>query len=126
MSLKARLSLLSVALVLGLLVLSGIVSYIALGAYQRINEAQALDRRYDVTLREFRFAANNLLRPTVAGCTAARAGGARAFAGGKLTTTFAQECIAPAFAGPQVTAVVVATAVSRMTAFGSRSGSIPL
>ena len=108
MSLKARLSVLSVTLVLGLLVVSGVVSYIALGAYQRINEAQSLDRRYDVTLREFRFANNNLLRPAVPGCTAARIGGARAFSGGKLTPAFAQECVAPAFAGPQVTALVAA------------------
>ena len=108
MSLRARLSMLSVALLLGLLVLSGIVSYVALGAYQRINEAQALDRRYDITLREFRFAANSLVRPAAAGCTATRAGGVRAFSGSKLTATFAQDCVAPAFAGPQVTAVVVA------------------
>ncbi|HEV3232050.1 MAG TPA: hypothetical protein VG245_07335, partial [Candidatus Dormibacteraeota bacterium] len=60
MSLKTRLSLLSVGVLLSLLVLSGIASYVALGAYQRINEAGALDRRYDVTLREFRFAANTL------------------------------------------------------------------
>ena len=108
MSLRARLSLLSVALVLGLLVTSGVVSYVALGAFQRINEAQALDRRYDVTLREFRFANAALLRPNVPGCTATRAGGPHALANGQLTRSFAQECVAPAFAGPQVTSVVVA------------------
>ncbi|GAC1330445.1 MAG: HAMP domain-containing sensor histidine kinase [Candidatus Dormibacteria bacterium] len=109
MSLKARLSLLSVALLLGLLLLGGIASYVALGAYQRINEAQALDRRYDVTLREFRFAANNLLRPSVPGCAVSRAGLPRVLAGGKLSAPYASQCVAPAFAGPQVTALVVAT-----------------
>lgn len=108
MSLKARLSFLSVALVLGLLVLSGIVAYVALGTYQRINEAQSLDRRYDLTLREFRFGSNNLFRPNVAGCTAVRSGGTRALSGGTLSAPFAQDCVAPAFAGQQVTAVVVA------------------
>ena len=105
MSLRGRLSLLSVGVLLALLVVSGIASYVALGTYQRINEAGALDRRYDVTLREFRVAAAGLGRPGVAGCVAGRS--VRPLVGGSLNPTFAQGCIAPAFAGQQVTAAVI-------------------
>ena len=105
MSLRGRLSLLSVGVLLALLVVSGIASYVALGAYQRINEAAALNRRYDITLREFRVTASGLGRPGVTGCTASRT--TRALVGGILNPSFAQLCIAPAFAGQQVTAAVV-------------------
>lgn len=107
MSLRARLSLLSVGLLLALLLVSGVASYIALGTYQRINEAGALDRRYDITLREFRLAANNITRPGAPGCALTRAGGVRALVNGTLTPAFAQQCVGPAFAGQQVTAVVL-------------------
>jgi len=122
LSLKARLSLLSVALLLGLLLLGGVASYVALGAYQRINEAQALDRRYDVTLREFRFSAGNLVRPSVPGCAASRAGVPRVLAGGNLSAPYASECVAPAFAGPQVTALVVATDGGLLGCAGAAAG----
>ena len=105
MSLRGRLSLLSVGVLLALLVVSGISSYVALGAYQRINEAGALNRRYDITLREFRATATALGRPGVAGCTGSRT--TRPLVGGNLNPAFAQLCIAPAFAGQQVTAAVV-------------------
>src|ERR1700694_361473 len=105
LSLRGRLSLLSVGVLLSLLVVSGIASYVALGAYQRINEAGALDRRYDVTLREFRFAAGTLARPGAAGCAVTRAN--RPLLNGSLNPAFAQQCIAPAFAGQQITAAVV-------------------
>jgi signal transduction histidine kinase len=105
LSLRGRLSLLSVGVLLALLVVSGVASYVALGAYQRINEAGALDRRYDVTLREFRFGAGTLARPAVAGCAVTRAN--RPLLNGTLNPTYAEECIAPAFAGQQVTAAVV-------------------
>ncbi|MFN2463128.1 MAG: sensor histidine kinase [Candidatus Dormibacteria bacterium] len=108
LSLRARLSALSVALLLLLLVLGGLASYLALGTYQRINEAQSLDRRYDVTLREFRASAGGAVRPGVAACAANRLGGRSSVLGGGLSVGFAQECLAPAFAGPQVTALIVA------------------
>lgn len=107
MSLRARLSLLSVGLLLALLLVSGVASYVALGTYQRINEAGALDRRYDITLREFRLAANSIARPGVAGCAVTRTGGVRALVNGTLSPAFAQQCVGPAFAGQQVTAVVL-------------------
>ena len=101
MSLRGRISLLSVGVLLALLVVSGIASYVALGAYQRINEAGALDRRYDITLREFRVSANGVARTGVLGCTVARAD--RPLVNGALNPAFAQRCITPAFAGQQVT-----------------------
>ncbi|MGI8610182.1 MAG: sensor histidine kinase [Candidatus Dormibacteria bacterium] len=105
MSLRGRLSLLSVGVLLALLVVSGITSYVALGTYQRINEAGALDRRYDVTLREFRVTSGALGRPGVPGCVASRT--TRTLLDGSLNPVFAQSCVAPAFAGQQVTAAVV-------------------
>ena len=107
MSLRARLSLLSVGLLLALLVVSGVASYVALGTYQRINEAGALDRRYDTTLREFRLVGNTPARPGISGCVVNRAGGVKALVNGALSPAFAQQCLGPAFAGQQVTAVVL-------------------
>jgi two-component system OmpR family sensor kinase len=101
-SLRGRISLLSVGVLLALLVVSGIASYVALGAYQRINEAGALDRRYDITLREFRVTANGVARTAVLGCTVARTD--RPLINSALNPAFAQRCITPAFAGQQVTA----------------------
>ncbi|MDQ6747586.1 MAG: HAMP domain-containing histidine kinase [Candidatus Dormibacteraeota bacterium] len=108
MSLRARLSLLSVSLLLALLMVSGVASYVALGTYQRINEAAALDRRYDTTLREFRAVSPaTLARPGVAGCVPARNPGSRPFQNGTLNPAFASECVAPAFAGQGISTVVV-------------------
>jgi two-component system OmpR family sensor kinase len=108
MSLRARLSLLSIGLLLALLVVSGIAAYVALGTYQRINEAGALDRRYDTTLRDFRVAGATLARPGVAGCVATRTTGTKPFAGGLLNPVYAKDCIAPAFAGQGIASVVLA------------------
>ncbi len=107
MSLRARLSLLSVGLLLALLVVSGIASYVALGTYQRINEAGALDRRYATTLREFRFGATSLARPGLTGCVVTRTTGTKPFINRTLNPAFAQECVAPAFAGQGIASVVL-------------------
>jgi two-component system OmpR family sensor kinase len=107
MSLRTRLSLLSVGLLLALLVVSGIAAYVALGTYQRINEAGALDRRYDTTLRDFRVAGASLARPGVAGCVATRTSGTRPFVAGVLNPVFAKDCIAPAFAGQGISSVIL-------------------
>ncbi|MFN2466100.1 MAG: sensor histidine kinase [Candidatus Dormibacteria bacterium] len=107
MSLRSRLSLLSVGLLLALLFASGIASYVALGTYQRINEAGALDRRYDTTLREFRITSTGLARPGVSGCAPSRTSPTRPFVNGRLNPVFAVGCVAPAFAGQGISSVVL-------------------
>jgi hypothetical protein len=109
MSLRTRLSLLTVGLLLVLLVAGGIFQYFALGQYLFRDEAQVLQQRYTQTIRDL----------TVRGraCTAAGqlASGAALGAGAKLVppvvaghiTTTAADCIVRAASGTLVTAVLI-------------------
>jgi hypothetical protein len=109
MSLRTRLSLLTVGLLLVLLVAGGIFQYFALGQYLFRDEAQILQQRYTQTIRDL----------TIRGraCTAAGqlASGAALGAGAKLVppvvgghiTTAAADCIVRAASGTLVTAVLI-------------------
>ncbi len=109
MSLRTRLSLLSVGLLLVLLVVGGIFQYFALGQYLFRDEAQVLQQRYTQTIRDL----------TIRGraCTAAGqlASGAALGAAAKLVppvsgghiTTAAADCIVRAASGTLVTAVLI-------------------
>ena len=109
MSLRTRLSLLTVGLLLVLLVAGGIFQYFALGQYLFRDEAQILQQRYTQTIRDL----------TIRGraCTAAGqlASGAALGAGAKLVppvvgghiTAAAADCIVRAASGTLVTAVLI-------------------
>jgi two-component system OmpR family sensor kinase len=109
MSLRTRLSLLTVGLLLGLLVAGGIFQYVVLGQYLFRDEAQVLQQRYAQTIREL------ALRGRA--CTAAGqlASGAALGAGARLAppvvgghvTTAAADCIVRAASDTLVTAVLI-------------------
>src|ERR1035437_5870000 len=101
MSLRTRLSLLTVGLLLVLLVAGGIFQYFALGQYLFRDEAQVLQQRYAQAIRDL----------PIRGL----AGGAALGAGAKLLppvvgghiTTAAADCIVRAASGTLVTAVLI-------------------
>jgi len=95
MSLRLRLSLLTVGLLVGLLVVGAAFQYFALGVQLRRDEASSLEQRFTATVRAL----------TVVGARARVCGAGAATAGGELSVTRA-DCIAQALAGGQVTVMV--------------------
>lgn len=104
MSLKSRLSLVSLGLLLLLLLVGGAFQYVALGEYLRRDEAAALQRRYTQTIRDLTVVGRGRV------CPAGSSGTSQAkVIGGRLTPA-AAACMVNALAGPQVTAVVIDSA----------------
>ncbi|HXA42189.1 MAG TPA: HAMP domain-containing sensor histidine kinase [Candidatus Solibacter sp.] len=114
MSLRTRLSVLTIGLLLALLVAGGIFQYFALGQYLFRDGAQALGQRYDQTLRDLALrgracaAAGQLASGTGAGATAGTVGSRPSplISGGQVTPA-AADCIVRAAGGPLVTAAVI-------------------
>ncbi len=114
MSLRTRLSVLTIGLLLALLVAGGIFQYFALGQYLFRDGAQALGQRYDQTLRDLALrgracaAAGQLASGTGAGTTTGTLGSriSPLISGGQITTA-AADCIVRAAGGPLVTAAVI-------------------
>ena len=97
MSLRLRLSLLSVGFLVVLLLVGGAFQFFALGAQLRRDEAAVLDQRFAATVRSL----------TVLG-SRGRACQVPAPASGAAPLTFTRaECISVALSGPQVTVMVV-------------------
>src|SRR5258708_3238299 len=114
MSLRTRLSVLTIGLLLALLVAGGIFPYFPLRPYLFRDGAQALGQRYDQTLRDLALrgracaAAGQLASGTGAGATAGTLGSRLSplISGGQVTSA-AADCIVRAAGSPLVTAAVI-------------------
>jgi two-component system OmpR family sensor kinase len=109
MSLRTRLSLLTVGLLLALLVAGGIFQYLALGQYLFRDEAQVLQQRYAQAIRELAVRGRACTAAGQLASGAALGIGARVVppvVGGHITTA-AADCIVRAASGTLVTAVLI-------------------
>lgn len=112
MSLRTRLSVLTIGLLLALLVAGGIFQYFALGQYLFRDEAGVLGQRYDQTLRDLALRGRAC---AAAGQLASGSGATTGTVGSRLSplvsggqvTAAAADCIARAAGGALVTAAVI-------------------
>lgn len=104
MSLRVRLSILTLAVLFGLLLVGGVFQYLALGAYLRRDQAASLTQRYNQTIRELGVRGRVCTAGGQLGAAGARA--APAVVAGQITPAAAQ-CIANGLGGPLVTVAVL-------------------
>lgn len=104
MSLRVRLSALTLAVLFGLLLAGGVFQYLALGEYLRRDEAGLLQQRYNQTIRDLAVRGRVCTAGGQLGAVGARA--AAAVVKGRITPSAAQ-CIADALGGPLVTVAVL-------------------
>ena len=104
MSLGVRLSLLTLAVLFGLLVAGGFFQYLALGEFLRRDDATLLQQRYNQTIRDLGVRGRVCTASGVLGGAGARA--TPAVVAGRITPAAAQ-CIVEALGGPLVTVAVL-------------------
>src|ERR1700694_5600929 len=108
MSLRVRLSLLGLGLLLVLVVAGGIFQYLALGEYLRRDEAGVLQQRYSQTINGLNVRGRTCTNNGQLASAPARPGSkpTPTVVAGQVTTAAAQ-CIVTALSSPRLTAVAL-------------------